>query len=95
MKTEDLPDEYFATCLTDNEAEIIHQMTLAVSDHGSYRAILEVIAKLVRHISALQDKITCCDAGCNCACDFDAPGDVCSVHYEYRTITHGQRQSNL
>lgn len=91
----ELPDEYFTTTFTDSEAELVYQMTLATSFRSDYRAILRVIAKLVRHIKALQDKITGCDAGCNCACDLDAPGDICSVHYEYRTITDGKRQSNL
>lgn len=79
---QDLPDDLFSTTWTEREAWIIQQLMLGVPHHAAYENFLHVIRLAVRHIDALQDKIARCDS-CNCACDFEHPGAVCSVHYDY------------
>jgi hypothetical protein len=79
-----LPDDLDASTWTPEERWLIHQLILGQSHHGEYKRVLDLVRHAVKHIDALQDKIMACDAGCNCACDFEAPGDVCTPHYEYR-----------
>lgn len=72
LDLDDLPEQYFASCLTDGEAKVIHW---AINKNDP---LLPIIAKLAQHISYLQDQVDYRYKGCSC--DYENPGDVCSVH---------------
>lgn len=78
MNPQDLPGDLFATTWTEEDADAIIDADAAYFPNP----LLPLLRKAARHIGALQDKIAQCDAGCNCACAFDDPGDVCTPHFE-------------
>lgn len=70
---ESLPDAYFATCLTDEDIDL-----LSTAINFTHSPLLPLIEKLTAHIAQLQDQIHYRYNGCTCY--FYNPGDICLQH---------------